>query len=500
MYISASYVDNLPDEILREILLRTLPRQFFDIELFVSPRQSIALPVRLSHVSRRWRGISLSTGELWSYLSLVVNESTAKQFWNLIRVFDVFLERSGRCPLNFRLECRLSNKETIKAGHHIISIILTQQHRWKDVNFLWQGLNPSHGFGGLQMNDMPLLRTFVVDISICTAEGAPVYPKLDLEKSRQLEALVVRNGIALEFGETPKYRLSKCVVNIPLKYMNIVSWRICQDILKNSPNLQSLDFRTGPHVDSPSLEPGEGSVLLHRGLKKLDLRYGLCSEFVIDGLCLPALKELYYVGGSLGAGGNKLLRFVQRSEPALTSFTIHGTYIRDVMLVKVLHHLPTITQLALLSCPLSAFFIHAFEIPSDTECPPAVFKVDVSALCPRLRSLHISCSSLYQSFELPFVDALNLMIESRRRSLNTLNKVTIHAAPRRVEYYAPLDRERIGHLKSCLESGRMVCIDSVEESPFSTAMAEGLRRMKEARESNISRVGLWRKQNQKVHV
>ncbi|OCB89424.1 hypothetical protein A7U60_g3400 [Sanghuangporus baumii] len=492
MYKSASYVDNLPDEILREILLRTLPRQFFDMDLFVSPRYSIVLPVHLSQVSRRWRGISLSTGELWSYLSLVVNESTTRQLRKLTRIFDVFLERTGRCPLNFRLECRLSNKETIKAGHHIISTILTQQRRWKDVQFLWQGLNPSHGFGNLQMNDMPLLRTFVVDISICTAEGALIYPKLDLEKSQQLEALVVRNGVALEFGETPKYRLSKCAVNIPLKCMNIASPRTCRDILKGSPNLQSLDFRTGPDVESPSLESGEGNMLLHRGLKKLDLRYGLHSEFLIDGLCLPGLKELYYVDGSLGTGGNTLLRFVQRSKPALTSFTIHGTYIRVALLIEVLRHLPTITHLTLLSCPLNASFIHAFEIPNDTELPPAVSKVNVSVLCPRLRSLHISCSSLYQSFELPFVDALNLMIESRRRSLKTLNKVTVHAAPRRVEYYAPLDRERIDHLKSCLESGRMVCIDSVEELPSSIAMAEGLRRMRKAGKSNTSHVNRWR--------
>ncbi|KAL5504335.1 hypothetical protein ACEPAH_8409 [Sanghuangporus vaninii] len=492
MYKPASHVDNLPDEILREILLRTLPRQFFEMDLFVSPRCSIVSPVHLSHVSRRWRGICLSTGELWSYLYLVVNESTARQYRKLIRIFDVFLERTGRCLLNFRLECRLSNKETIKAGHHIISIILTQQRRWKDVQFLWQGLNSSYGFGNLQMNDMPLLRTLVVDISMCTAEGALVYPKLYLEKSQQLEALVVRNGVALEFGETPKYRLSKCAVNIPLKCMKIASPRICRDILRSSPNLQSLDFRTGPDMESPSLESGEGNMLLHRGLKKLDLRYGLSSEFLIDGLCLPSLEDFYYVDGSLGTGGNALLRFVQRSRPALTSFTIHGTYIRGALLIEVLRHLPTITELTLLSCPLNASFIHAFEIPNDTAYPPAVLRGDVSVLCPRLRSLHISCSSFYQDFELPLADALNLMIESRRRNLKTLNKITVHAAPRRVEYYAPLDREGIGHLKSCLESGRIVCIDSVEESPFSTTMAEGLRRMKKAGQSNTSQVDRWR--------
>ncbi|KAJ6504207.1 hypothetical protein C8R47DRAFT_1210291 [Mycena vitilis] len=104
--------DSLPTEITSEIFIHFLP-VYPDCPPLTGPRS----PILLTHICHKWRDIALATPALWRAISF----STTTDFWRAtpnstcttiipftlrLEIFNLWLSRSGHCPLSIEVDMR----------------------------------------------------------------------------------------------------------------------------------------------------------------------------------------------------------------------------------------------------------------------------------------------------------------------------------------------------------------------------------------------------------
>ncbi|KAJ7510889.1 hypothetical protein B0H11DRAFT_1956464 [Mycena galericulata] len=132
----------LPAEITSEIFIHFLPT-YPERSQLVGPLS----PSFLCRICRQWREVALSTPTLWK--APLLNLDAPHLHGNQLRLLELWLQRSGGCPLSLGL---------VHAGYgspaSFVDAILRHAHRWEEVKLILP-YEELHRITG----PMPLLRT-----------------------------------------------------------------------------------------------------------------------------------------------------------------------------------------------------------------------------------------------------------------------------------------------------------------------------------------------------
>ncbi|KAL5521909.1 hypothetical protein ACEPAF_1763 [Sanghuangporus sanghuang] len=379
-------MDRLPYEILCHIFLKALPISDATQTQVHTQTEfsalSIRVPLYISQVSQSWRKVSLSLGGLWSHLSLIFEQKDSP--WKRkagIEIFYAWLSRTNGSPINFQiyvypfgtynqgLQCDIEN---------VIVTFLKEQRRWKDVVLVWEGHCRSNDLPGIDAAEMPLLSSLSLTYETDNPYEDPL-ALINISRSSGLKKLRLRGQFALEYGGEPLYALEE-ISEVHFWYP--YSWTVSQarNLLKISPNLKAFVIRTyTPDRDAPRLA-NENTRLVH-GLQSLFVGYRYDSEHFMDQVTLPCLDSLHYNGSLPLDGGRsmRLLKFFERSLPALTLLEINVVGLVDESLISILRLLPTLLHLRIEDMNLSPQVFQELTVTSHSG---------VALVCPKLQSFY----------------------------------------------------------------------------------------------------------------
>lgn len=220
-FTTTAHIDKLPADLMRDIFLMTLPgveeehpnrlrvETWLRVRLYSNHLQQDTLlpPLRISHVSQRWRKVALSFGSLWSNLSIAMRHTRETISPKIIEVFDTFIGRTGGCALRFHFCCVLRGREqdpqATFAAQHILTELLKEQRRWKDVVLYLLGFEPSSEFPGIRITDTSFL-------SALTISTRGVFVHLRLGQSSRLRRLDLEGQFELDCGTNLPGELREC--------------------------------------------------------------------------------------------------------------------------------------------------------------------------------------------------------------------------------------------------------------------------------------------------
>ncbi|KAF8069201.1 hypothetical protein FPV67DRAFT_1110108 [Lyophyllum atratum] len=142
-------INRLPIELLADIFSLTLRNYAGDWGMHGPPLSrnfpglsfspgSSSDPMMLAQVCRHWRDVALSTPMLWSSMAIACTDRRRH-----IPLLEIWLQRSRTCPLTISLlepfwETKDKNQwwpQQCALATDILSLLITQSHRWKSINF-----------------------------------------------------------------------------------------------------------------------------------------------------------------------------------------------------------------------------------------------------------------------------------------------------------------------------------------------------------------------------
>ena len=268
-------------------------------------------PLNVSHTNRILRQITLENSCLWSYLCLK-NVFKIKLGWK--RLLDLWIERSGNAPLNYKLDFQFpSHSENIRNFSHLVLKLAEEHIRWQTIE-----INSTSGpleDVRAQLTDMALLRVLLISI--------PVLPpfRLDFSKSKNLQHL----SLEAVYGSI-WWTISPTIISQELTVLNLWimgSRRLkdcicCLDVLKACPKVEwfGLGMMRADESQSNNFQSeinGLSSVTLPN-LKTMRLDAGLIpSDFFFQKLVTPFLIRLEYRYPSGIINYSSLRTFLQNS-------------------------------------------------------------------------------------------------------------------------------------------------------------------------------------------
>ena len=307
----------LPPELLQSIFVCCLP----------SHRNAVMhaseAPVLLGRVCSEWRQISLSTPEVWSSLHIVppnVNVSnltaSAARFKRKRELIEMWLGRSGACPLNISFVWFASNSEDeTRLCASLLEALVPMCRRWQMLDFQVP-LKMFTPFIGLTVKDVPLLEglsltdnrppsvhidvvdrwpeslmfaenlTNLKNFSLTFFSGAIWLPSIPWH---QLSTLYLESNISFFFQDSREMlstlaqcsHLESCTLKFPLSHTSFTSTFEKLDQPITLPQLQALCLDGDQHLQST----------FHM------------SNTLIN-LCAPKLRKLEIFGRSRSPEGN----------------------------------------------------------------------------------------------------------------------------------------------------------------------------------------------------
>jgi len=120
-------VATLPNEIVSEIFIHFLP-----VYPVCPKSQGILSPTVLTHISRKWREIALTTPTLWRALSFDWSSDDASEAQ--VRISEAWISRSGCCPLSIQMNDDISMGEVPEAK--LLEAILPHRARWEHMTLV----------------------------------------------------------------------------------------------------------------------------------------------------------------------------------------------------------------------------------------------------------------------------------------------------------------------------------------------------------------------------
>ncbi|KAL5521132.1 hypothetical protein ACEPAG_9054 [Sanghuangporus baumii] len=407
-------METLPHDILCDIFLRSLPNRFDRVN--IPFKASISAPLYISHACRAWRSLALSCGELWSYLCIHYALMSRNGRRMVVDILDTWLSRSNGSPISYVFLCSLSEKDDIedhRRAEYMIKTLLSQQHRWKDVNFTWFNVNFSNEFPGLDVTNMPMLTSLFFYV-------LSMHATISLAQSSRLRSLDVRGSFDLSVVGEPLGILNRCEFTFlsAFGFTGDRAVRISLDVLKNAPFLTRFVAYFSPHM-ALSNRLDDHSRLLLRSLRTLKLEHGEAPAAIVDNVTLPSLEAFYY-GSRVREG--ILFNFFQRSRPPLTFLAVGGPCAGEDEIFGILRLLPCLKTLRYSNTIVSKRFFNELavgigEIGEDTSSVER-------ATCPKLEILR-----LHNLFPLDSVseciEALILMMRTRARIQKSFENIRL---------------------------------------------------------------------------
>ncbi|KAF5336696.1 hypothetical protein D9758_015689 [Tetrapyrgos nigripes] len=466
--LTRSYISRLPPELLLEIFESCLPPfplshsdqvsfhpyipHHTDNDIYTGVDTFVA--VKLSHVSRAWRSLTLSNPKLWSRI-IILAKSTDKLShpWEttpsrLINALTHFLKHSQEHPLQILFQSIYSNKDTLRILHPL-KLLFDQSRRWDRVHFSLFGTQIARLiFPTL----FPLLRSFTLyNEAGFWATVPPVFsaPRLELLRLKRLD-----------IADTDFHRAYPHLVDLSMAHYEVSE---CISALATASPSMSMTFKNMYlGSDVPNLTPIISLASELRVESNDDFQSGFVEALesllgqISSMLSLHTLaftKSPAQLGLFPTTAFKSFLSRRQASDSAITQLLLGQWMLdRNLGLIEVLTLLPSLTHLTLDECPPSRDVIrsvNAQRLISDQllralELPALESESDMEITCLLPRLTHLSLSFFDFEGGCNFQILLS-MIQSRRSPARItatrvarLQQLEITTAP---ELLAAEDRE-----------------------------------------------------------
>ncbi|PPQ63637.1 hypothetical protein CVT24_004411 [Panaeolus cyanescens] len=451
----------LPIELLSEIFLMCLSDT-------MDGHNTIDMPLLLSQICSRWRSAAIANPKLWSRLCVQLTPQSISQ----PELVDTWLKRSGGCPLKIFV---FWEKTPFSNSHPVLERLMDNSERWETM-FFYLPVDAFRSFSRVR-NRLPMLS----ELSLGTSDDAnpSSVSAFDMfEIAPRLRSLESVNLTPTSF-HLPWKQLEE----IPMFSVDIED---SLSILYKSKHLSRVSFMfvggnpqdwhpppVQTHPNSPSL-PSHFPFIFHNHLTHFTIMTPVWNESVNLGALFPRLSfphlESLTICNIKSPLGSEFIQFLSKLH-TLRTLHLRKTAIMDDVLVEGLKHLPTLTQLIVLSSSGGAHSPIGSSSASMTFEPEAtvtrylfdaltrnIFSNDAidGMLLPRLEKLELTISSTAETELDTFVD----MIQSRLRDEAELGLASLTHV--RVRPYVELDEEFLIRLVEVRDAGVEVEVEAMQ--------------------------------------
>ncbi|KAF9029261.1 hypothetical protein BDZ89DRAFT_1159936 [Hymenopellis radicata] len=291
-----AYCNRLPNELLSHIFLLTAAD-----ERDASRDPSVCVR-SLASVCKRWRGVALGTGRLWTNILLTFPQSPGQ-----LSYASTCIQRSKRYPLDIYMDFRDPDwnwdEDSHPFGLHdmeaVLGVLLPHAMRWRSLELLTDTWTPTHAFlSHTRDAAAPILET--LSLSRCNAyfaakgqafEPAELKEPIPLFGGRVLPCLkrVSLVGVHVDWAQSELRDL----LDLELKYHAsdvMPSLEEFADILSACPDIRHLSILGwGPRFDGLPRAVIRLSKLIRFSLGLVDNEYAID---LLSCMSFPVLQEL----------------------------------------------------------------------------------------------------------------------------------------------------------------------------------------------------------------
>ncbi|KAF7366412.1 F-box domain-containing protein [Mycena sanguinolenta] len=275
----------LPNEIISEIFVHTLPRY-----PICPPLAGALSPTSLIQICRKWRAVALATPTLWRAIEFryYFDYESYTPAWRCptFQIGDAWLGRSGSCPLSMSID-------TVGVECALLSAIVPHRARWEHLKL---SIEDAKSLPRLFDGPAPLLRH--LDLSLSCYQQFEFHA-VDLP---QLRSVMIR-FFHEHWAHAVKIRLPWAQLT------SLVLWAVPSSmmvsILHQAPSLvhcvlgfppkRELSSFGGEHITLPCLETLVLETLI------LETQPLVAREDFLLNLSVPALRRLEFNDGTLGS-------------------------------------------------------------------------------------------------------------------------------------------------------------------------------------------------------
>ncbi|KAL5483470.1 hypothetical protein ACEPAI_8701 [Sanghuangporus weigelae] len=212
----------------------------------------------------------------------------------VVDILNTWLSRSNCYPISYVFLCSLDEKKDDVEDHrrteYMIKTLLSQQYRWKDVNFTWFNEKNFDEFPGLDVTNMPMLTSLFFYV-------LSMHATISLAQSSRLKRLDVRGSFDLSIAGEPLCMLNRCEFTFlsAFGFTGDRAVRISLNVLKNAPFLTRFVAYFSPQM-ALSNRLDDHPRLLLRSLRALKLEHGEAPAAIVDNVTLPGRRPLRSAG------------------------------------------------------------------------------------------------------------------------------------------------------------------------------------------------------------
>ncbi|KAJ7441692.1 hypothetical protein FB451DRAFT_117073 [Mycena latifolia] len=384
-----SPVRRLPLDIIQEIFIACLPTHRNCV------MSALEAPVLLGRICSSWRSISLSTPRLWSRLHIVeppcpynVPDWLEKKRVQRLETTQMWLDRSGNCPLSISLRC---NDDSSKWGSRdqFIRALLPFASRWEHIRFtaFFSTLEiASH----LTEADVPMLKSVSLSATYRDADDSIRWDSNDFLRAPEISSFSLKGG-SFNPIELPLHWGS--LINLSITDTGIDGFLTSEtalQILSRCPQLRTCRLHVDglPDIVSSRLkEPVLELSFLHTLDLSCDNFQTVCRLF--GWISFPQLRNLKLRGTS-NDGNMPYVRFLATA-PLIEKLEISNGWFSKLFLASCLRDLPpTLCELKISVDPGSDLDDASFDDEFLESLSPSVDFP--TPCCPGLQALEIQCS------------------------------------------------------------------------------------------------------------
>lgn len=391
-----SPIRNLPPEILSEIFILNIAGNWRGKEFLY--RRAVMLP---GSVCRYWRSVALSTGRLWSSISLSLWQDTVDAELDLTRTW---LARSNGSPLQLSLLLPGTPDRVDSIDQSCIQVIVDNLIEHSE---LWQHVAirlPCDIFMKIYFatNRFPRLRSLSIEGTPYMSLATDVF-----EFTPQLTSVITN--------------LNLCQSRIPWTQLTFIRLSEeltideCYQVLHMAPGLVEC------HLQAYGVALDSSHTMVHRDHLQILTIHSICwAGALLDLLSLPVLRSFHYHQFHSSAWDHtQFMSFLSRSSCSLETLSLRLLHYRmpDNDLIDYLRLMPSLRYLQLKERSGTAV---TNKLLALLTLPQSISGEQGDYLVPELRFMRICLHGGFSE------DALASMVESRQRSTKAVQSRGLH--------------------------------------------------------------------------
>ncbi|KAJ7500307.1 hypothetical protein B0H11DRAFT_1800691 [Mycena galericulata] len=386
-----SPVRRLPDDVVREIFVATLPS---DRNAIMSEEEA---PLLLSHISQGWRNIALSTPRLWSTLHIVTPPVSSLQSYipkqhQINGAVVAWLSRSGTLPVSISFiapaaphpylsqvaseeEISALAEATRSASFTLIQTLIQFCTRWRSIRFRLSHDSDLTPLAALSIGDVPKLSSVAMEMNMDSRETN--WNSVSFLGTPSLRAVYMR---FLDGAHTIPINWD-ALGHLSMQYMAL-SFDETLAMLRHCTNLETLNLTIGQD-QAHGQTPAQPCHMAHLWRLSLINSGGNITDF-LQRLSAPDLRILEF-HGLFDDYPSPLLTLISSSD-GLEHLRLCVLNITVDSLIEMLQKAPALRELALAAEPVLPPPPPPYFAWVPTPDDRLLSLLD-STLCPRLQQL-----------------------------------------------------------------------------------------------------------------